>query len=733
MAVMTATRDSGLDERRASRQIWRRLSRVCTALVVAAASFGFLGSAATPAAAGSFPTYLDKNLGSVMNPLKIVNLYMDTNWDANNPTMSMQRIDDFTASMYSSGYFNGLGQYGVTPGSFLGSFQADPGCVSGGTTPVSVDYFAINGFVFCEKHTFNIAPQFDQSVIYMVYTSASTLWSGGCPGWGGFHALTLPSIIPPDSPQFFGFVFDASACGDATLADATLTGSHEAVEAATDSTPLFGWIDNNDYVSTITGGVSIFSAGEAADLCESGVGSPVTPLPSPDHVLMPGSLQSYDVAYYWSNAAGACIPAPLTITASSSTVTYGAATPTITPIYSGLINGDTAPATPPSCGATPALKNGNPVAGTYTTFCFGASDPKYMIAYVTGTLTVNPSTLTVTASSPTITYGTATPTIAPIYSGLVNGDTAPAVPPTCGVSPTFRNGNPVVGTYSTSCSGASDPNYTIGYVGGILTVNAALLTITATDGTMIYGGSPPTINPIYSGFVNGDGPTALTTAPTCSTSATSSSPVSGSPYSSSCSGAASPNYAIGYVNGSVIVSPAPLTVTADDQSRLVNLPNPALTATITGFVNGETLSTSGVTGTAACTTTATTSSPAGLYPITCATGTLAASNYAFTNFVPGTLTIITAQQATQNLIATIDGMGLPMGLQTSLEATLGQIVNQINAGKITPVCNKLDAFISKVNVDLAGGKLTAAQAAQLLLQASLIEASLGCGTTGSHP
>ena len=45
-----------------------------------------------------------------------------------------------------------------------------------------------------------------------------------------------------------------------------------------------------------------------------------------------------------------------------------------------------------------------------------------------------------------------------------------------------------------------------------------------------------------------------------------------------------------------------------------------------------------MTGAAACTTTATTTSPAGAYPITCGPGTLHATDYAFT-FVSGTLTV----------------------------------------------------------------------------------------------
>ena len=87
------------------------------------------------------------------------------------------------------------------------------------------------------------------------------------------------------------------------------------------------------------------------------------------------------------------------------------------------------------------------------------------------------------------------------------------------------------------------------------------------------------------------------------------------------------------------VARAPLTVTADDKSRLFGATNPPLTATITGFVLGQSLATSGVTGSPSCATTAATFSPGGGYPITCTVGTLSAANYTFATFVPGTLTV----------------------------------------------------------------------------------------------
>jgi len=87
------------------------------------------------------------------------------------------------------------------------------------------------------------------------------------------------------------------------------------------------------------------------------------------------------------------------------------------------------------------------------------------------------------------------------------------------------------------------------------------------------------------------------------------------------------------------INKAPLTVSAVNVSRPHGSANPPLTAKLSGFVLGQKLATSGVTGSASCTTTATTGSPAGSYPITCKVGTLSAANYSFAKFVKGTLTV----------------------------------------------------------------------------------------------
>jgi hypothetical protein len=100
------------------------------------------------------------------------------------------------------------------------------------------------------------------------------------------------------------------------------------------------------------------------------------------------------------------------------------------------------------------------------------------------------------------------------------------------------------------------------------------------------------------------------------------------------------DYQTGAGTQTILIRLAKLAVIADPQARSAGAPNSPLTAHITGFVNGQSLTDSGVTGIPHCTTTAKTTSPAGTYPISCSRGTLSAKpgTYSFT-FVRSQLTI----------------------------------------------------------------------------------------------
>jgi hypothetical protein len=302
--------------------------------------------------------------------------------------------------------------------------------------------------------------------------------------------------------------------------------------------------------------------------------------------------------------------APLTITASSTSTGYGQAPATITPGYSGFVNGDGASAlTPgPSC-STPVTAATH--VGSYASSCSGALDPNYTISYVDGTVAVTPATLTVTASSPTVSYGTGA-TVTAGYSGFVNGDDASALPTAPSCSTTATASSPV-GSYPSSCSGGVATDYTFSYVPGSVTVAPVALTITASSTSTTYGVAPGGITPSYSGFVNGDDASAVTTAPICSTAVTASTHVGS--YASTCSGAVAGNYTIGYVDGTVVVNPASLTVTASSTSTTYGVAPGAITASYAGFVNGD--DASALTTAPTCSTGVTAATHVGSYASTC--------------------------------------------------------------------------------------------------------------------
>jgi hypothetical protein len=251
--------------------------------------------------------------------------------------------------------------------------------------------------------------------------------------------------------------------------------------------------------------------------------------------------------------------APLVITASSGTMTYGSAPPSITPSYSGFVNGDTAASlsTPPTCST--AATSHSP-AGSYPSTCAGAVESNYAISYVSGTVTDSAAPLLITAGSASMTYGGTVPTITPSYSGFVNGDAAGSftTPPTCSTTATSHS---PAGSYPSTCAGAVDSNYTFSYATGTVADSAAPLVVTAGSASMPYGGTPPTITPGYSGFVNGDTSASLTTPPACSTTASTSTPVGTDAGADTCSGAVDPNYSFTYVAGNMTVNQATPVIT----------------------------------------------------------------------------------------------------------------------------------------------------------------------------
>ncbi len=181
-------------------------------------------------------------------------------------------------------------------------------------------------------------------------------------------------------------------------------------------------------------------------------------------------------------------------------------------------------------------------------------------------------------------------------------------------------------------------------------VSPAVLTITADNKTKSYGAALPALTASYSGFVNGDSPTSLTAAPTCSTTATASSPVANYPIT--CSGAKAANYTIGYGAGVLAVTQAPLTISPLPAFKVYGDPLPAFSLGYTGFVLNQGPAVLG--GTPVFATPVTTSSVVGTYPVT--VSGLTATNYAIT-FQPGVLTVTKATPVYSNLTSPVISSG----------------------------------------------------------------------------
>jgi hypothetical protein len=121
-----------------------------------------------------------------------------------------------------------------------------------------------------------------------------------------------------------------------------------------------------------------------------------------------------------------------------------------------------------------------------------------------------------------------------------------------------------------------------------------------------------------------------------STTATGASHVDGSPYPITASGAADSDYAISYVDGNLSVTPAALTISADDRNKAYGAPLPTLTASYAGFVNADT--TDSLTTPPTLSTTADASSHAAGGPYTITASGAADGDYTI-SYVNGTLTV----------------------------------------------------------------------------------------------
>jgi hypothetical protein len=358
----------------------------------------------------------------------------------------------------------------------------------------------------------------------------------------------------------------------------------------------------------------------------------------------------FDIVYDYAGSSYTVTQAPLTVTANNQSRPYGSANPSLTATLSGFVLGQNlATSGVTGAAACSTTATASSAVGTYMITCSQGtlSSTNYSFnPFVAGTLTITKVALTVTADNQSRPYASANPPLTATLSGFVLGQNlaTSGVSGTASCSTTATTSSPG-GTYPITCTQGTlaSANYSFGpFVAGTLTVTKVALTVTADNQSRPYGSANPPLTATLTGFVAGEtlANSDVTGAAVCTTTATSSSSSGSYPITCTQGNLSSADYDFGpFVAGTLTVTKVALTVTANDKSRQFGAANPPLTATLSGFVLGQSLATSDVTGTASCTTTATTYSPGGGYPITCTQGTLSSADYSFAPFVPGTLTV----------------------------------------------------------------------------------------------
>lgn len=234
----------------------------------------------------------------------IVNIYWDSNWDADNPTMQRSRIDALTAAMINSSYFKNLSEYGVVSVTFGGSFLPASQCSSKPAATISLVNAtapSIDDFIGCEHDNGDIILQ-QNNVIYNIIFPQSSLETDitqtVCNGPGSataWHFHGTFSLLGPFTGQPFWTIIQTNpACVSNPDPQFVLQSLlHEDVETLTNPEP----------VNVLPPRVDVES--EIADICQDR-GNQTTAI----FVDQSGnSVLDHPVVVpdFWSNSRQACV------------------------------------------------------------------------------------------------------------------------------------------------------------------------------------------------------------------------------------------------------------------------------------------------------------------------------------------------------------------------------------------------------------------------------------------
>ena len=117
------------------------------------------------------------------------------------------------------------------------------------------------------------------------------------------------------------------------------------------------------------------------------------------------------------------------------------------------------------------------------------------------------------------------------------------------------------------------------------TIQPAPLTAKVKDASRLYGEDDPSFSISYTGFVNNEDESVITTVPIATTTAKANSKVG--TYPITLSGGTAKNYKLEYEEGTLTVKKAPVTINVVESTKVYGQENPSFSLNYTGLRNGE--------------------------------------------------------------------------------------------------------------------------------------------------
>lgn len=342
-----------------------------------------------------------------------------------------------------------------------------------------------------------------------------------------------------------------------------------------------------------------------------------------------GTLSAANYQFTFVAGTLTVTPAILQVIPNNISIPYGTPMPELSYRFSGFIGSDSSA----SLSGYPVLTtgiNGRAGVGSYPINCqVGALHAiNYTFVCQGGTLSITQVPVTIVPNTQSMVYGSPVPLLTYSLIGLVQGDTTSSFEgsPVLSTSSTSRS---PVGSYPIACSPGTmhSVNYSVSCSTSEITVTKAQLTVSAENINVIYGSQLPAVSYSYSGFVNDDvAANAVRGNPSVSCIYTAGYGVGSYPILVTGATLASTNYSFIFQPATLTVFKATLYLAPNSLSVEEGSPIPPLTYTAYGLINGETMA-SALTGYPSITTTATSSSAPGQYPIVMLPGSLNARNY----------------------------------------------------------------------------------------------------------